>query len=54
MSKNKMALAALGLGAAYLLRNKNSRDKIAKQVENFTNTPIRGMKQRNTSGHTTS
>lgn len=33
---NKMALTALGLGAAYLMRNKNARDKLMKQVESFT------------------
>ena len=44
MHKNKMALTALGLGAAFLMRNKGSRDKIAKQFESFTSTPIRGTK----------
>lgn len=33
---NKMAMAALGLGAAYLMRNKNARDKLMKQIETFT------------------
>lgn len=33
---NKMAMTALGLGAAYLMRNKNARDKLMKQVESFT------------------
>lgn len=33
---NKMAMTALGLGAAYLMRNKNARDKIMKQVQSFT------------------
>ncbi|MCG7334804.1 hypothetical protein MHZ95_05910 [Sporosarcina sp. ACRSM] len=33
---NKMAMAALGLGAAYLMRNKNARDKLMKQVESLT------------------
>ena len=32
----KMALTALGLGAAYLMRNKNARDKLMKQFESFT------------------
>ncbi|XKH50291.1 hypothetical protein LG275_11900 [Chryseomicrobium palamuruense] len=41
---NKALLAALGLGAAYLMRNKESRDKLAKQFETFTNTPMRGQK----------
>ncbi|MEK3978955.1 hypothetical protein MKY37_07620 [Psychrobacillus sp. FSL K6-2836] len=44
MNKNKMALAALGVGAAFLMRNKGSRDKLAKQFDSFTNTPIRGTK----------
>ena len=44
MNKNKMAITALGLGAAFLMRNKGSRDKIAKQFDSFTNTPIRGTK----------
>lgn len=33
---NKLAIAALGIGAAYLMQNKNARDKLMKQVENFT------------------
>ena len=33
---NKMAMTALGLGAAYLMRNKNARGKLMKQVETFT------------------
>ena len=33
---NKMTMTALGLGAAYLMRNKNARDKLMKQVESFT------------------
>lgn len=53
MSKNKMAIAALGLGAAFLLRNRNSRDKLMKQFENFTNTPIRGRNPENSSENTT-
>lgn len=44
---NKALLAALGMGAAYLMRNKDARDKIAKQFESFTNTPMRGQKQKN-------
>ena len=35
---NKMAMTALGLGAAYLMRNKGARDKLMKQVESFTGT----------------
>ncbi|MEK3993626.1 hypothetical protein SAMN04487786_2387 [Paenisporosarcina quisquiliarum] len=44
MNKNKMALTALGLGAAFLMRNKGSRDKLAKQFGSFKNSPIRGTK----------
>ncbi|CAM3238707.1 hypothetical protein FITA111629_11765 [Filibacter tadaridae] len=33
---NKITMAALGLGAAYLMRNKDARDKLMKQVESFT------------------
>ena len=35
-SMNRMAMTALGLGAAYLMRNKGARDKLMKQVESFT------------------
>jgi hypothetical protein len=35
---NKMAMAALGLGAAFLMRNKNARGKLMKQFESFTGT----------------
>ncbi len=35
-----MAITTLGLWAAFLMRNKGSRNKIAKQFEIFTNTPI--------------
>lgn len=51
MNKNKMAITALGLGAAFLMRNKGSRDKIAKQFESFTNTPIRGAKTNQTTSN---
>lgn len=37
---NKMAMTALGLGAAYLMRNKNARNKLMKQVESFTGMPM--------------
>ncbi|WP_040226515.1 hypothetical protein [Bhargavaea cecembensis] len=42
--KNKAMLAAVGLGAAYLMRNKDSRDKLKKQFNDFSgggnqNTP---------------
>ena len=44
MARGKMAIAALGLGAAYLMRNKDSRDKLSKQFDEFGNTPMRGDK----------
>lgn len=47
MNKNKMAITALGLGAAYLMRNKGLREKLAEQFGSFTNTPIRGTKPDN-------
>ncbi|NYF23223.1 hypothetical protein [Sporosarcina sp. JAI121] len=40
----KMALTALGLGAAYLMRNKDSRGKLSKQFDSFGNSPMRGNK----------
>lgn len=43
--KKKMALTAIGLGAAYLMRNKESRDKLVKQFDEFSNTPMRGDKE---------
>lgn len=46
--KNRMALAALGLGAAYLLRNKDSRAKISDQFKNFGSSPMRWEKNRGT------
>lgn len=30
---NKFAMAALGIGAAYLMRNKDARGKLMKQFE---------------------
>lgn len=33
---NKFTLTAIGLGAAYLMRNKNAREKLMKQFESFT------------------
>lgn len=45
---NKMAMAALGLGAAYLMRNKNARDKLMKQFESFAGTlPMKNSTQDN-------
>ncbi|MDN4606271.1 hypothetical protein [Sporosarcina highlanderae] len=31
----KMAVAALGIGAAYLMRNKSAREKLMKQFESL-------------------
>lgn len=42
--KKKMALTALGLGAAYLMRNKDAREKLAGQFDSFGSTPMRGEK----------
>lgn len=33
---NKMALAAIGIGAAFLMRNKNARGNLMKQFEGLT------------------
>ncbi|WP_153731686.1 hypothetical protein [Sporosarcina obsidiansis] len=44
--KKRMALTALGLGAAYLMRNKDSREKLSKQFDDFSNTPMRGERSR--------
>jgi len=49
MMNKKMALAALGLGAAYLMRNKDARSKLSKQFESFGSTPMRGNKSSGTS-----
>jgi len=38
MKRNTMAMAALGLGAAFLMRNKDSRDKLKGQFSEFTNS----------------
>jgi uncharacterized membrane protein len=46
---NKMAMAALGLGAAILMRNKGARDKLMKQVESFTGTSSTKNKSHNNS-----
>lgn len=44
----KMAMAALGLGAAYLMRNKSARDKLMKQVESFAGAlPMKNGSQSN-------
>lgn len=46
--KKKLALAAIGFGAAYLMRNKDARDKLSKQFDEFANTPMRGDKNKET------
>lgn len=33
---NKLTLTAIGLGAAYLMKNKDARKKLMKQFESFT------------------
>ncbi|MFC7363573.1 MULTISPECIES: hypothetical protein [Bhargavaea] len=38
MNRNKMMMTALGLGAAYLMRNKESRDKLKGQFNDFSGT----------------
>ncbi|PIC64556.1 hypothetical protein CSV79_06260 [Sporosarcina sp. P13] len=38
----KMALTAIGLGAAYLMRNKESREKLTDQLDAFNDIPMRG------------
>ena len=37
-------MTALGLGAAYLMRNKNTSNKLAEQFDNFAGAPMRGQK----------
>jgi hypothetical protein len=49
MMNKKMAFTALGLGAAYLMRNKDSRDKISKQFESFGSSPMRGFNNKSES-----
>ncbi|WP_155767444.1 hypothetical protein [Sporosarcina ureilytica] len=46
---NKMALAALGIGAAYLMQNKGARNKLMKQVETFTGMSM-GMNKNSGTG----
>ncbi|ARD47759.1 hypothetical protein SporoP37_06155 [Sporosarcina sp. P37] len=40
--KKRMALTAIGLGAAYLMRNKEAREKLSRQFDEFNETPMRG------------
>ena len=42
--RKKAAFAALGLGAAYLMRNKGSREKLSKQFDEFGGTSKHGKK----------
>lgn len=44
--RKRMGLAALGLGAAYLMRNKDSRSKISEQFKKFGSSPMRWEKNR--------
>lgn len=44
-----MALAALGIGAAYLMQNKDMRNKLMKQVETFTGMSM-GMNKKSGTG----
>lgn len=46
--RKKLALTAVGLGAAYLMRNKDARDKLSKQMGDFANTPMRGDRDQST------
>ncbi|PIC70139.1 hypothetical protein CSV75_14345 [Sporosarcina sp. P18a] len=46
--KKRMALTAIGLGAAYLMRNKDARDKLSRQFDEFNDTPMRGERKGNT------
>lgn len=48
--KKRMALTALGLGAAYLMRNKDAREKLAGQFDSFGSTPMRGEKSKTQTG----
>ncbi|MFS0576903.1 hypothetical protein AB1K83_14785 [Sporosarcina sp. 179-K 3D1 HS] len=54
--RKKMALTALGLGAAYLMRNKEARDKLSSQFDTFSGNAA-GNRNMNTmdsrSTHTT-
>ncbi|MFX3673399.1 MAG: hypothetical protein ACE3JQ_02985 [Paenisporosarcina sp.] len=44
MNRNTITMAALGLGAAFLMRNKESREKLKGQVNDFTkNRDGKGM-----------
>lgn len=51
--RKKMALTALGFGAAYLMRNKDARDKLSRQFDDFAQSPIRGEKSKNGASRST-
>lgn len=36
MNRNMLTMTALGLGAAYLMRNKETREKLKNQVNDLT------------------
>lgn len=40
MNRNTMAMAALGLGAAFLMRNKDSRNKLKGQLSGLTKNGV--------------
>lgn len=35
MKRSSMLMTAIGLGAAYLMKNKDARDKLLSQVQNM-------------------
>lgn len=44
MKRNMLAMTALGLGAAFLMRNKETREKLKNQVSDLTqNSDGKGM-----------
>ncbi|MCW1928628.1 hypothetical protein [Bhargavaea beijingensis] len=49
MNRNKMMMTALGLGAAYLMRNKESRDKLKGQFNDFAGNPKSSSRSQATS-----
>ncbi|WP_165820902.1 hypothetical protein [Pueribacillus theae] len=47
MKKNKLAMTTVALGAAYLLRNKDSRQKLKEQFQSFMNSSRKSKKHVN-------
>lgn len=47
MSRNKLAVTTVALGAAYLLRNKESRQKLKEQFQSFMNSSKKSKKHVN-------